>query len=60
MGLGKTIQTIGIVLANPSKFDWKSTLIVCTLSTVAQWEQELADKVNAGRLKVIIIIYYYY
>ena len=44
MGLGKTIQTIATVLKNPSPHKWKSTLIVCTLSTVSQWEKEILTK----------------
>ena len=54
MGLGKTIQTIATVLSNPSPHRWKTTLIVCTLSTVSQWESEIRDKVKSGNLKVCL------
>lgn len=54
MGLGKTIQTLGLVLCNPSPVQWKGTLIVCTLSTVKQWEEEVANRVKPGHLKVCL------
>jgi SNF2 family DNA or RNA helicase len=39
MGMGKTIQAIGLILARRSSTP--NTLIVCPLSTLAQWEHEL-------------------
>ena len=55
MGLGKTVQSIATILSNPSPCEWKSTLIVCTLSTVSQWETEIRNKVTPkNHLKVCL------
>ncbi|CAG8530193.1 16588_t:CDS:10 [Funneliformis mosseae] len=55
MGLGKTIQIIALILANEySDMDLRSrgTLIVCPLSTVANWEEQLAGHVQENALNI--------
>ncbi|CAG8502372.1 8314_t:CDS:10 [Funneliformis caledonium] len=57
MGLGKTIQIIALILANEySDMDLRSrgTLIVCPLSTVANWEEQLAGHVQENALNVYV------
>ncbi|KAJ7054346.1 SNF2 family N-terminal domain-containing protein [Mycena amicta] len=54
MGLGKTVQMIATMVKNPSKDPkCKTTLILCPLALLVQWQTEIATKVNA-ELKVII------
>ncbi|EGB11669.1 hypothetical protein AURANDRAFT_15768, partial [Aureococcus anophagefferens] len=65
VGLGKSIQLIGLVLSNPAPPGWaadalpatttepvavKSTLLVCPAALLPQWEQELATHVKEGAL----------
>ncbi|KAH8057339.1 ATP binding protein [Aureococcus anophagefferens] len=67
VGLGKSIQLIGLVLSNPAPPGWaadalpatttepvavKSTLLVCPAALLPQWEQELATHVKEGALTV--------
>ncbi|KAJ8327773.1 hypothetical protein O5D80_004108 [Batrachochytrium dendrobatidis] len=55
MGLGKTIQSISLILSNyPSPEDHRPTLIVAPVSLLLQWQQELADRVKKGTLKVYL------
>ncbi|KAJ3340543.1 hypothetical protein HDU93_006836 [Gonapodya sp. JEL0774] len=51
MGLGKTVQTIALILHNPHPtFD--STLIVCPLSLIGQWQREIGKHAGSGKLRV--------
>lgn len=53
MGLGKTLQSIGLVLANPPKPNApKTTLIVCPVSVMPNWIQQIEHHVQADTLKV--------
>ncbi|BGP56497.1 hypothetical protein JCM8202v2_004118 [Rhodotorula sphaerocarpa] len=56
MGLGKTIQMIALMLAHPSDrkaCKSKTTLIVCPVSLMSQWKEEI-EKKSDGRLRVLI------
>ncbi|KAK6338952.1 hypothetical protein TWF696_009752 [Orbilia brochopaga] len=47
MGLGKTVQAIALMLHRPStKPHRKTTLIVCPVSLMAQWQREIEQKVK--------------
>ncbi|KAJ3210194.1 hypothetical protein HDU67_005577 [Dinochytrium kinnereticum] len=64
MGLGKTIEVISLLLkekATPEnysltdrKFKSSGTLIVCPLSTVQNWEEQVAAHVRTDHLKINI------
>lgn len=55
MGLGKTIESIALILANPSDNpECKTTLIVSPLSTLWQWYEEIQKKVKPKTLKVLL------
>ncbi|KAJ6264416.1 hypothetical protein Dda_0562 [Drechslerella dactyloides] len=48
MGLGKTIQAIALMLHRPSDTpNQKTTLIVCPVSLMAQWQREIQERVKA-------------
>ncbi|KAF3924322.1 hypothetical protein ABW21_db0208600 [Orbilia brochopaga] len=47
MGLGKTIQALALILHRPSEQkNRKTTLIVCPVSLMAQWQREIEEKVK--------------
>lgn len=47
MGLGKTVQTISLMLARRSEDDTKKTnLIICPVAMMRQWESEIQTKVK--------------
>lgn len=47
MGLGKTIQAMALILANPPKnLKHKTTLIVAPLALLRQWEREIQTKIK--------------
>ncbi|PVG00777.1 hypothetical protein CPB86DRAFT_171952 [Serendipita vermifera] len=55
MGLGKTIQTIGVICANPSNDPkCRSTLIIAPLALLEQWRAEIAMKTEEDMLKILI------
>ncbi|KAK7931318.1 hypothetical protein PG985_002030 [Apiospora marii] len=56
VGLGKTIQTLALILARPAaaKTKNKTTLLVVPLCLLDQWEKELKDKVKPGELRAKI------
>lgn len=67
MGLGKTLQSISLILSNPRPDrehpDWKKslngvergTLVVAPLALIRQWEQEIKEKVTKShRLSVCV------
>jgi SNF2 family DNA or RNA helicase len=52
---GKTIQTIGIMCANPSDDPGcQATLIIAPLALLEQWKQEIAVATEEGTFKVLI------
>ncbi|RKP23026.1 SNF2 family N-terminal domain-containing protein, partial [Syncephalis pseudoplumigaleata] len=55
MGLGKTVQTIALMLANssPDKRQ-KTTLIIAPLAVIRQWESECQSKASKGLLSVYV------
>nr|CCD16616.1 unnamed protein product [Trypanosoma congolense IL3000] len=52
MGMGKTIQMIGLLLAHRLV---GPTLVVCPVSSMLQWESEIEEHVAAGALSVIVV-----
>lgn len=52
MGMGKTIQTIGLILSRPRR---GATLVVCPVSSMMQWEEELRTHVVANTLRVLVV-----
>ncbi|KAI1453390.1 SNF2 family N-terminal domain-containing protein [Annulohypoxylon moriforme] len=56
MGLGKTIQSLALILAHPSEDPArKTTLIVAPLALLKQWEREIETKVKpAYKLKTLL------
>jgi SNF2 family DNA or RNA helicase len=63
MGLGKTLQSIALILTNPLQPNpkssdqnmQKSTLVVAPLALIKQWEKEIKDRVSGShRLRVCI------
>lgn len=50
MGMGKTIQTIALILAR--KREVKPTLIVCPMSSMSQWDNEISKSMRKRALKV--------
>ncbi|CAK9225479.1 unnamed protein product [Sphagnum troendelagicum] len=54
MGLGKTIEILALILANPCPLDQcapgssKGTLVVCPVSIVGQWANEVKSKLAAN------------
>lgn len=56
MGLGKTIQAISLIVARPSADRLvKTTLIVCPVALMKQWEREVHDKLKPQKqLRVFV------
>jgi SNF2 family DNA or RNA helicase len=62
MGLGKTVMSLGLVLANPApavlpapptgKLGTRATLVVCAVSLVGQWVEEARSKLTNKGLKI--------
>ncbi|KPI83412.1 putative DNA repair protein [Leptomonas seymouri] len=52
MGMGKTIQTIGMMLSHRVN---GPTLIVCPVSSMLQWEAEIKEHVVPGSLSVVVV-----
>ncbi|KAG5502808.1 hypothetical protein JKF63_04576 [Porcisia hertigi] len=52
MGMGKTIQAIGMMLAHRIS---GPTLIVCPVSSMLQWEAEIKEHVVPGSLSVVVV-----
>jgi len=48
MGLGKTVQSIALMLAHPQKEKGKpkTTLVVCPLALLHQWQEEVDSKAD--------------
>lgn len=54
-GLGKTVQAIGVMLANRPKRDsddW-TTLIVCPFALIDQWKLEIESKCTHNLFKIV-------
>ncbi|EWC43465.1 hypothetical protein DRE_07575 [Drechslerella stenobrocha 248] len=50
MGLGKTIQTLALIVHRPSSRPHrKTTLIVCPVALMAQWQREIETKVKSDQ-----------
>jgi SNF2 family DNA or RNA helicase len=58
MGIGKTLQTISLILSNRrpdcEKLYSKTTLIVLPVSLIDQWRLEILDKTLPGTLSVYV------
>ncbi|OWZ52414.1 hypothetical protein C351_03689 [Cryptococcus neoformans c8] len=55
MGLGKTVQSIATMVANPSQdVQCKTTLIIAPLALLSQWKNEIESKTTEGLMKVLI------
>lgn len=56
MGLGKTIQTIGLIASTmqTSEAKRRTTLVVTPLALVRQWAREIAAKTDPGTINVLI------
>ncbi|KAL1931799.1 hypothetical protein VTP01DRAFT_9943 [Rhizomucor pusillus] len=56
MGLGKTIQTIGLIASTMQTPEAKrrTTLVVTPLALVRQWAREIAAKTDPGTINVLI------
>ncbi|KAL7701713.1 DNA repair protein [Lotmaria passim] len=52
MGMGKTIQTIGMMLSHRVS---GPTLVVCPVSSMLQWEAEIKEHVVPGSLSVVVV-----
>ncbi|CAG9575087.1 putative DNA repair protein [Leishmania major strain Friedlin] len=52
MGMGKTIQTVGMMLAHRIN---GPTLVVCPVSSMLQWEAEIKEHVVPGSLSVVVV-----
>eukprot|EP01080_Neovahlkampfia_damariscottae_P012576 gene12576-6396_t len=46
MGIGKTIQALALILKNPPKESNKPNLIVCPLSIIQQWTDEIKNHIT--------------
>jgi SNF2 family DNA or RNA helicase len=54
MGLGKTVQAIGLMLANKPEKKPRATLIVVPLALKEQWAAEISAKVEEDTLRVLV------
>jgi SNF2 family DNA or RNA helicase len=55
MGLGKTLQTIGLILSNPpGKGAARCTLIVAPVTVMSNWKIQIEKFVKPGQLNVAI------
>ena len=56
MGLGKTVEALALVLARPAPPDSaaRTTLIVVPQSLLDQWETEIEQRVEPGRLRTLV------
>ncbi|KAK7991607.1 hypothetical protein PG988_000401 [Apiospora saccharicola] len=56
VGLGKTIQTLALILARPTPEEAKNktTLLVVPLCLLEQWKKEIDEKIKPGELNVKI------
>lgn len=50
MGLGKTVQTLALICANPpGPGDPKTTIVVAPVSVMATWSYHIAKYINGGK-----------
>ena len=56
MGLGKTVQTIALMVCNPPppRAAQKATLIVCSPAIINNWDHEIAKHKNRNVLPTVI------
>ncbi|CAD2217209.1 DNA repair protein RAD16 [Angomonas deanei] len=52
MGMGKTIQTIALMLSRTVQ---GPTLVVCPVSSMMQWEAEIKEHVVPGTLSIVVV-----
>ncbi|KAI7859774.1 P-loop containing nucleoside triphosphate hydrolase protein [Circinella umbellata] len=54
MGLGKTIQTIGLMVSTMEAAAKRPTLIITPLALIQQWATEIRTKTEKGKVSVLV------
>ena len=54
MGLGKTIQTIGLIVSTMEAAAKRPTLIITPLALIQQWATEIRTKTEKDKISVLV------
>eukprot|EP00922_Rhytidocystis_sp_ex-Travisia-forbesii_P019442 GHVS01028781.1.p1 GENE.GHVS01028781.1~~GHVS01028781.1.p1 ORF type:complete len:1383 (+),score=277.13 GHVS01028781.1:143-4150(+) len=54
MGMGKTVQVIGLLLSRPVERLGGPTLVVAPLAALLQWKEEIQRFVQPGRINLVV------